>query len=140
MNNNIEVCQMCDDGYGLNQKKECQKCSISNCRTCQFDDDGDEICLKCEYGYSEPILSNPPTNSCSKCKDGCNYCLNSESSYRDENGNCFDCPQKCEKCELIFNKKFDVICIERGSSDDNKAGSLEVFKTSIVFFLLSLLF
>ena len=140
MNNNIEVCQMCDDGYGLNQKKECQKCSISNCRTCQFDDDGDEICLKCEYGYSEPILSNPPTNSCSKCKDGCNYCLNSESSYRDENGNCFDCPQKCEKCELIFNKKFDVICIERGSSDDNKAGSIEVFKTSIVFFLISLLF
>lgn len=138
-----EICIACDDGYGLllkNGKSECNKCMISNCRTCSFSDDGKEYCLKCNDGYSEPSFSSPAFSSCSKCKDGCNYCLDSKSSYRDENGNCFDCPENCEKCELTFNEGFDIKCIGDDSSDEINAGSLELFKTSIIFIFLSLLF
>ena len=135
--NNVEICQMCDDEYGLlveNGKTICKKCEINNCRTCTFDNDGKEYCLKCVDGYSETSLSNPPYSSCSKCKDGCNYCLQPNSSYKDEDGICFDCPQICEKCELDYNNGFNIICISDNS------GSLEYFKASITFILLSLLF
>ena len=132
MNNNVEICQMCDDGYGLlteDGNTLCNKCSISNCRTCLFDSNGKELCLKCNDGYSEPGLSEPLYSSCSKCQDGCNYCLYSESSYRDDDGICFDCPEKCKKCELIFNEGFDVIC-----------NSSYLFIGSILFISLCLLF
>lgn len=146
-NNEKEMCQMCDDGYGLlikDEKTECKKCTISNCRTCNFDEEGKELCSKCEDGYSEALLSNPPFSSCSKCKNGCNYCLDSESSYRDEDGICFDCPENCEKCELTFKEGFNIICIGGDSSDEvdpsDNDGSSELFKTFIDFILLFLLF
>ena len=130
-----EICQACDDGYGQltkNGKFECKKCSISNCRTCIFDDNGKELCLKCKDGYSEPSLSSPEYSSCSKCKNGCNYCLNSESSYKDEDGICFDCPEKCKKCELIFDGKFINKCIE----EDSYSEYIKVFKYFMFLFLL----
>ena len=131
--NDKEICQMCDDGYGLlikNEATKCQKCEISNCRTCNFDI-GEELCLKCNDGFSEPAFSIPPFKSCSKCKDGCNYCLDSESSYRDEDGICFDCPEECKKCQLIFKKGFDVKCIKDSS---------EFLRISMAFISLYLLF
>lgn len=106
---------MCDDGYGLilnNGEIECKKCLISNCRTCLFDENGKEECQKCIDGYSEPFFANPKFSSCSKCKDGCNYCLKEESSYQDEDGICFDCPESCEKCELVFKDNFESKCIK----------------------------
>ena len=131
-----EICQMCDDGYGPflnNGKTECKKCMISNCRTCLFDENGKEYCQKCIDGYSEPSLANPIFSSCSKCKDGCNYCLKKDSSYKDEDGICFDCPEGCKKCQLIFKEKFESICI------DPTNGSNEIYKTSLAFILLMLL-
>ena len=133
-----EICLLCDDGYGQYSKSgktECKKCIISNCRTCQFDSNGNEYCLKCIDGYSEPSLSNPQYSSCSKCKDGCNYCLNKESNYKDEDGICFDCPQGCNKCELIYRNTFDSMCIESDRPDDAD----KIYITSLVFILLLLL-
>ncbi|MBO6244244.1 MAG: hypothetical protein J6O41_06770 [Clostridia bacterium] len=139
-----EICQMCDDGYGLffnNGNNECKKCMISNCRTCTFDEDGVEECQKCIDGYSEPSFADPPYSSCSKCKDGCNYCLKKESSYQDEDGICFDCPEGCKKCELIFKDTFESICTESDTTDKVKPtdGTNKINNTSLVFILLMLL-
>ena len=133
-----EICLLCDDGYGQyskNGKTECKKCMISNCRTCFFDNNENEYCLKCIDGYSEPSLSNPLYSSCSKCKDGCNYCLNKETNYKNEEGICFNCPHGCKKCELIYKETFDSICVESDTPLDAK----KIYNTSLAFILLMLL-
>ena len=141
-----EVCVMCDNGYGVfsnNGKTECKKCTISNCRTCFFNKDGNEECRKCIEGYSEPLLSNPIYSSCSKCKDGCNYCLKKDSNYRDEDGICFDCPENCKKCELIFEDTFESICTESDTTDEINPNPLcdtmEIYNIYLVSILLMLL-
>ena len=139
INNNKEICLMCDDGYGLplnGEKTQCTKCRIDNCRTCSFYN-GQELCEKCKDGYSESSLSNPPYSSCSKCKEGCNYCLDSNSNYKDEDGICFNCPENCEKCELSFKTDFYIKCFE-APSDKSTDNSSEFLKTFIAIFILLL--
>lgn len=102
-NRNGLKCVVCKDGYGLNQKGECEKCSLSNCLDCSEDY---TKCQECQVGYSydNSICKKCSDDKCVNCKDDSNYCDKCIEGYgMDHDLKCVKCNQtNCLDCSLYY--------------------------------------
>lgn len=78
---NGECIESCPAGYGLNEKRECLPCTVSNCEKC---DTSIEICDLCPSNF---------TLSKNKCVEKC-----PEGTFKDGK-KCEDCPSFCLSCD-----------------------------------------
>ncbi len=60
-------CTSCDSGYALDTYGYCRECPLG-CATCQYNSDGEFVCLDCNYGF----VKNG--SYCSSCKQAFMFC------------------------------------------------------------------
>jgi len=44
-------CAKCTFGHMLSADEICDECSGSDCKNCAYDEDGNEMCTSCKFGY-----------------------------------------------------------------------------------------
>lgn len=95
-------CDRCNVGYVLNaDKTECTKCSIENCRNCDYSASSNK-CDQCDYGY---FIGNSGSQ-CFECPLNCHRCENANSCLLCKDGyfptaltgSCEACVDNCVKC------------------------------------------
>ena len=105
------TCQECvSNQYKLTNKGKCEKCYLSNCDKCHYEDEN-TICEECSSGY---YLKD---NACTQCKwtlqsEGkiCEVCSDDKTKYNPDSCNCITgytkgdsnqcvkCPENCYSC------------------------------------------
>ena len=113
-------CTKCSSNeYRINDEFYCQKCSISNCLSCHYVDEGlDSECDICMSGYY--LNSNKQCSKCiEKTIDGgkCTVCSSEENDLEKtecycyseyakvDKYSCMQCPDHCYKCEYDSEKE-----------------------------------
>ncbi|EAR86282.2 zinc finger lsd1 subclass family protein (macronuclear) [Tetrahymena thermophila SB210] len=118
-------CKKCQQGFYLDVNKACQKCSVSNCISCQTNNQSCDICQQ-NYVFdsqTNQCLQKCPENNyvyqdsnqgyfCKQCISNCQQCSNSieckqckPSFYVDKQNNntCSQCIENCINCNSNSN-------------------------------------
>ncbi|EAR81858.2 zinc finger lsd1 subclass family protein (macronuclear) [Tetrahymena thermophila SB210] len=111
-NSNFFICIQCQDGYFLDQNKNCQNCQ-QPCLNCQNQATN---CTKCIQNYQLNAQNNlciPQCDiSCSTCSlpYDLNSCLSCFDGFYLKSGQCLQCTQPCKSCQ--FNDTYCTSCIQ----------------------------
>lgn len=105
LSNDNYHCESCNDGYGVDAKANCTKCSDSNCLECS---DDYTFCTSCNEGYFDNDRGKcVPIPNTQYCKEYLNHihCLQCVSGYgKNLDNQCLKCgDENCEDCDSHYS-------------------------------------